>query len=124
MEEKIREYDIIIKKAEADRIKAEQEKVPEALIDGRVTKIAQGKYRLYIFNKGDAPAYNVDYEIEKGSCVIQHKDVVPFEKLEPGNHFEEPAIVIMSGTSKFKMTVIWEDEDGKRFDKEYIKSLE
>ena len=124
LEDTIRECDAFIKKAEVERIKAEQAIIPQALIDGRVTRISDRKHKLFIFNKGDETAYNVDYEIGQGSCVIQHKDVVPFEMLEPGQHFEELAIVIDGGTSKFKLTVKWEDEAGNKYEKEYMKSIE
>ncbi len=69
MEDKIREYDAFIKKAEVDKIKAEQMRIPKAQIDARVTKISANKHKIYVYNKGDAIAYNVDYELEEGSCV-------------------------------------------------------
>lgn len=125
LEKKINEYDVIIKKHEADRIKEEESKVPQADIDARVTKISDKKYKLYVFNKGDADALNVDYDFEKESCIVPLKNVVPFEILSPGAHFEESVVVVMSGTGpKFKITLSWEDNTGEKHKKDLIKTLE
>jgi hypothetical protein len=125
LEQQIREYDAIIKKAEAEKIVKESLAKPRADIDARVTKVSKNHYKLYVFNKGDGRAYDVDYSFEEGSSVHSIKRITPFEELNPGDHFEEPAIVMLSGSGpKFKITLSWRDEDGEKCSNTLVKSLE
>ncbi|MCH4021031.1 MAG: hypothetical protein LKE61_09185 [Erysipelotrichaceae bacterium] len=125
LESKSREYDEYIKKAEVEKIRAEKEYKPAANIDARVYKISHNNYKINVFNKGDASAYNIDYEIENGSCVMPTKQVTPFEELEPGAHFEEGIIVVMSGSGpKYIITLTWKDSDGSPHSKKMVKSIE
>lgn len=124
LESKIREYDAFIKEAEVERIKEERAKKPSPQIDVRITKISKGNYRLYVFNKGDGVAYNVDYKIEESAGILTLGNITPFEKLEPGNHFEEPVVVTWGGSTKFRIYLSWEDENGKKHQNELVKSFE
>lgn len=125
LEKKITEYDAFIKENEVQKILKEKNKKPEAQIDARITTISKNHHKIYVYNKGTANAYNIDYQIEQGSSVIPMKQVTPFEVLEPGGHFEEPVAVVMSGTGpKYKIKLYWEDEDGNKKQKEMVKSIE
>ena len=124
LESKIREYDAFIKEAEVERIREERSRKPSPQIDARITKISKGSYRLYIFNKGDGDAYNVDYKIKENVGIRTLGNITPFEKLEPGNHFEEPVIVAWGGSSKFRICLSWEDESGEKHQNELVKSFE
>lgn len=124
LEKKLNEYDAIIKEYEVEKIKAEKDKKPEAILDARVTKISKNSYKLYVFNKGNANAHDVDYEINKDSSIITTKEVTPFEVLEPGGNFIEPVIVYPGNGPKYKITLSWKDENGQPQSKELIKSIE
>lgn len=124
LESKIRECDAFIKEAEVERIREERSKKPSPQIDARITKISKGSYRLYVFNKGDGVAYNVDYKIEEGAGIHTLGNMTPFEKLEPGNHFEEPVIVAWGGPSKFRICLLWEEESGEKHQNDLVKSFE
>jgi len=125
LEKKITEYDAFIKENEVQKILEEKSKKPEAQIDARVTTISKNQHRIYVYNKGTANAYNIDYKLDKGSCIIPINPVTPFEVLEPGGHFEEPVAVVMSGSGpKYKITLYWEDGDGNKKQKDMVKSIE
>ncbi len=125
LESKSREYDEYIKKAEVEKIKAEKDHKPAANIDARVYRISHNNYKINVFNKGDASAFDIDYNIEKGSGVKPIKQVTPFEELEPGAHFEEGIIVVMSGNGpKYTITLTWKDSDGLPHSKKMVKSIE
>lgn len=89
-------------------------------------KTSKANYRLYVFNTGDGKASDVDYSFEEGSSVHGIKDITPFEELKPGDYFEKPAIVTLSGSGrKFKITLSWQvEEDGEEHSNILVKSLE
>lgn len=105
-------------------VAVDRRKVPEAILDARVTKISRNSHKLYAFNKGNANAYDVNYEINKDSSIIMTKEVTPFEVLEPGEHFEEGVIVYPGNGPKYKITLFLKDEAGQPHSKELIKSIE
>ena len=120
MEEKLREYELALKKHELEKIRENEEK--KANIEARVIKISKGSYRLKVWNSGNETAYNVAVSIPKEYSVIIMKDKMPFEYLEPGNSFEECVVIHMQSAPKFKVISKWEDEMGNEFLNEQLRS--
>jgi len=86
LEEKIKQYEL-------DKIEHEKNIEQKANIEARITKISSNKYKLKVWNSGNVAAYNVDYDIPSEYRIILHKQVTPFEVLEPGENFEEYVIL-------------------------------
>lgn len=69
-------------------------------------------HKLRISNTGGVTVTNVTYEIidDEGSCAfVQDKE--PFERLEPGESFDEIVLMTMNTPSKFTVVTHWEDPD-------------
>lgn len=122
VEEKLKEYELALKKHELKKIQAEENEEKKAKVEARIIKISQGKYRLKVWNSGNATAYNIEVSIPDEYSIIIMKDKMPFEYLEPGNSFEECVVIHMQSASKFKIISKWEDEAGNTFENEQLRS--
>jgi len=122
VEEKLRECELSIKKYELDKIQAEKNIEYKANIEARVNRIANNKYRLKVWNSGNATAHNVNVSIPNEYKIIIIKDKMPYEYLEPNNSFEEVVVMHTGSSSKFIIISTWEDESGKQFKNEKLSS--
>ena len=122
VEEKLKEYELALKKHELEKIQAEENEKKKANVEARIIKISKGNYRLKVWNSGNATAYNIEVSIPDEYSIIIMKDKMPFEYLEPGNSFEECAVIHMQSASKFKINSTWEDENGNKFSNEQLRS--
>lgn len=122
VEEKLKNYELELKKRELEKIEAEENEEKRAKIEARIIRISQGKYRMKVWNSGNATAYNVEVSIPEEYSVIIMKDKMPFEYLEPGNSFEECVVIHMQSASKFKVISKWEDKMGNEFSNEQLRS--
>ena len=102
MEEQLKKYEL-----------EEKEKVREAanksIVEARIYNVSKGKYRLKIWNSGQATAYHVDYEVPGDLRNIVMRDKVPYEILEAGKSFEEHIIYYMGMPSKLTVKTMWKD---------------
>lgn len=121
VERKLQEYDLALKKYELEKIEREINREQKACIEARIIKIATGKYKLKVWNSGNATAYNIDVKIPSEYNIILMKDKMPFEYLEPGNGFEEHVVVHMQSSRKFKVICNWEDGNGEKSSNEQIR---
>ena len=116
MEEQIKKYEL-----------EEKEKVREAanksIVEARIYNVSKGKYRLKIWNSGQATAYHVDYEVPGDLRNIVMRDKVPYEILEAGKSFEEHIIYYMGMPSKITVKTVWKDANGELYEKEQIVSF-
>lgn len=110
-----------LKKYELEKIKKEVNREKKAFIDARIIKISQGKYKLKVWNYGDATAYDIDVEIPSEYNIVLMKDKMPFEYLESGNGFEEHVVVHMHSSRKFKVICKWKDKNGEQHSNEQIR---
>ena len=115
IEEKLKEYDLQIKKHEVEKIESEKSKTKEACVKARIVNVYGRKYKIKIYNSGSAPAYNVDYDIPEEYQIQLTKEITPFEKLEPEAGFEEPIGIYIVSENKYKVITKWQDEDGKEY---------
>lgn len=109
VEEKLNAYDLKLKGYELEKVENEKNKIKEAWVEARIIHISNTKYRLKIWNSGNATAYNVRVEIPPEYNIMIIGDKMPYEYLEPNNSFEENIIIYMGSSTKFKITTIWED---------------
>lgn len=116
LEEKIKQYEV-------DKIEAEKSKIPEAEISAHIAKIGMNKYKLKIWNSGDATAYNVNCDIPAEYGIVMLKDKVPYEYLEPKDSFEENVVISYGSSSKFRIITYWEDEQGVEHSRELLSSI-
>lgn len=109
----------MIKQHELEKITA----LKQPFIESRVIKISNNSYRLKVWNSGAANAYSIMVSIPEEYGVIVVCEAMPFECLEPGNSFEEVAIVHMKTKSKFNINSSWRDSDGKEYSNEQWRTL-
>lgn len=122
VEEKLKEYELELKRRELEKIEAEESEEKSAKIEARIIRISQGKYRLKVWNSGNATAYNVKVLIPEKYNIIIMNSKMPFEYLEAGNGFEEEVIIHMQSIPKFEVISTWEDENGQEFKNEQLRS--
>jgi hypothetical protein len=116
MEEKLKKYEL-------EEIEKVREAANKSIVEARIYNVSKGKYRLKIWNSGQAEAYDVDFQVPEELKGIVFRDKVPFEVLEPGKSFEEHIIVHMGMPHKFSVKTIWKDADGEQYEKEQIVSF-
>jgi hypothetical protein len=116
MEEKLKKYEL-------EEIEKVREAANKSIVEARIYNVSKGKYRLKIWNSGQATAYHVDYEVPGDLRNIVMRDKVPYEILEAGKSFEEHIVYFMGMPSKLTVKTMWEDADGKQYEKEQIVSF-
>jgi len=116
MEEKLKKYEL-------EEIEKVREAANKSIVEARIYNVSKGKYRLKIWNSGQATAYHVDYEVPGDLRNIVMRDKVPYEILEAGKSFEEHIVYFMGMPSKLTVKTMWEDADGEQYEKEQIVSF-
>jgi len=116
LELKLKQYEV----AEIDKKKSEADL---ACIEARVINISRGKYKLKVWNSGQATAYKVTASIDKQANLIIIGSKMPFDFLDAGKSFDEDLIVHDGTAGKFKIITTWEDKDGNTHQKEQMGSL-
>jgi hypothetical protein len=112
-----------IKKYELDEKEKVREAANKSIVEARIYNVSKGKYRLKIWNSGQATAYHVDYEVPGDLRNIVMRDKVPYEILEAGKSFEEHIIYYMGMPSKITVKTVWKDANGELYEKEQIVSF-
>ena len=123
VQQKLNEYDLELKKHELEKIHQQENKGKNAKIEARVIRIASGKYRLKVWNSGNATAYNINVTIPEDYQIIIMDDKIPYEYLAPGDSFEEVVIYHMQSASKFNIICSWENDQGESFTNEQLRSI-
>lgn len=122
VEQKLNEYELALKKYELEKIQAEKNEEKKANVEARIIKISKNNYRLKVWNSGNGTAYNVNVSIPQEYNIILMHEKMPYEYLEPGNSFEECAVIHMQSAPKFKVVSTWEDEKKNKFSNEQLRS--
>lgn len=123
VEEKLKNYELELKKRELEKIEAEENEEKIAKIEARIIRISQGKYRMKVWNSGNATAYNVKVDIPQEYNIMVMKDKIPYEYLEPGSNFEEYVVVHGGSATKFKIISTWEDEKANKHENVQLRSI-
>lgn len=111
LEKQIQEYDLLIKQYQLEKIKSE--KKFEAVVEARIIRISDNNYKIRVFNRGNASAFQVNYDIPEQYSIILCKQVTPFEELKPGDSFDEHVIIHMGSEPKYEVITEWDDGNGE-----------
>lgn len=90
----------------------EQQKVP--CVEARIIHVSGAKYKIKIWNSGNAVAKNVSASWEK-NCpfLFFDQEKMPFELLEPQKSFDLTVSTYGGSPRKLCITTTWLDEEGK-----------
>jgi hypothetical protein len=95
------------------QVDAENKEKKQADFGARIVKLSQNERRLKIFNQGKAPARNVRIELIEGDEMLMKSDVeekFPADQIDPQHGIDLHASMFLSGPSKVKFRVLWEDD--------------
>jgi len=120
---RVNELEVQLKRYELEEKEKEREAVNKSTVEARIYNVSRGKYKLKIWNSGQAPAYHVDYEVPGDLMDIVMKDKVPYEILEPGKSFEEHISHYMGMPTKLTVKTVWKEANGELCEKEQIVSF-
>lgn len=125
---RVKKLDVLLKEKELQHQEADEEDMKKADIEVEVIETAPKKLNLLRFyNKGQAEALNVSFEIttDKGVDEISlnmDSDYLPYPKLLPYQKFEIP---FYNDSRKPHQTIViaWDDEFGKGRKKEMVLDM-
>lgn len=98
-----------------EKEKREAEQISKADLGANFIFTGNHNFRLKIFNKGKAPAYNVTIEFPDGNDIVDEhsiKQKLPLEKMEQGQSVELLASYGSESKMKLKIELKWQNEDG------------
>lgn len=120
----VNELELRIKQYELESIEMAQAAANKPCVEARMIKIGTGKYRLKVWNSGNATAYNVVAKFEEGcNIMIMDREKMPFDELEPNKNFELVLITHFGSASKFKIITEWVDADAEQHSKAQMGDL-
>ena len=93
-------------------------------VEARHVPVGLKGHRIRVSNTGGTTVTNVtcEYDENDGPYVfIQDKE--PYERLEPGESFDETILLVAGSPSKFMVRTHWIGEDGKERSREKIVSV-
>lgn len=93
-------------------------------VEARYVRIGLKGHRIRVSNTGGTAVTNVTCEYDKNDgpyAFIQDKE--PYERLEPGESFDETIFFADGSPSKFIIKTCWVGEDGKERSRENIISV-
>lgn len=104
--------------------KAKEEAVAKKSSKVEARHVPVGKrHRIRIANVGGTVVTNVTTTYNGSHSVEMQHDKEPFERLEPGEHFDQNLFVAYGSPSKFKIITHWRDTDGLERSRENIITL-
>lgn len=122
LQNKINKLELQLKEYELNQIKNESKK--EACIQARVIKISSGKYRLKVWNSGNADAFDISVHFEEGTNImIGDQEKIPFDVLEENKSFELWLIVHSGSARKFRIVTEWRDTEGNTHSKSQMGDI-
>ena len=122
LQNKINKLELQLKEYELNQIINESKK--EACIQARVIKISSGKYRLKVWNSGNADAFDISVHFEEGTNImIGDQEKIPFDVLEENKSFELWLIVHSGSARKFRIVTEWRDTEGNTHSKSQMGDI-
>lgn len=94
----------------------EAQEASKADLGANFITIGKHRYRLKVFNKGKANAYNVAIEFPNGNDTVLESDIAdkfPLELIEPGQSVSLIAAFDVQSKRKMEVKLIWKNESGK-----------
>ena len=123
LQNRVNEIELKLKQHELTRIDRLKKEEALACVEARVINISRGKYRLKVWNSGQATAYEVYASVDEGANLGLWHSKMPFDFLEAGKSFEEVLVVHYGTAPKFRITTTWKDGAGQEHHKEQMGSL-
>ncbi|MBQ0088816.1 MAG: hypothetical protein KBT27_05755 [Prevotellaceae bacterium] len=117
LQDKVNQLELELKQLELAEKEKEQQKNP--YVEARIIHVTGAKYKIKIWNSGNAVAKNVSASWEKNSPILFFdQEKMPFELLEPQKGFELTVSTYGGSPRKLCITTTWQNEEGKEQSKE------
>lgn len=117
LQDKVNEIELKLKEYELEEKEKDLHKAP--CIEARINHIEDNKYKINIWNSGNAVAKNVTASWDEEKCFIfLDEKKMPFESLEPQKSFNLSIFTTIGSPSKICITTEWEDIDKQKHNKE------
>lgn len=123
LQARVSELELKLKQHEVEELEKMKTEADLACVEARVINISQGKYKLKVWNSGQATAYKVLAIVDKDANLMIMSSKMPFDFLEAGKNFEEHLIIYNGTANKFKIVTSWEDSAGQSHQKEQMGSF-
>lgn len=122
--EQLEDLQLRLHELQLQREEEAAERRASSKVEARHVPVGLKGHRIRVSNTGGTTVTNVtcEYDENDGPYVfIQDKE--PYERLEPGESFDETILLFAGSPSKFMVRTHWIGEDGKERSRENIVSV-
>lgn len=122
--EQLAELQVRLHELQLQREEEAAERRTSSKVEARYVRIGLKGHRIRVSNTGGTTVTNVTCEYDKNDgpyAFIQDKE--PYERLEPGESFDETIFFADGSPSKFIIKTCWVGEDGKERSRDNIVSV-
>lgn len=122
--EQLAELQVRLHELQLQREEEAAERRTSSKVEARYVRIGLKGHRIRVSNTGGTTVTNVTCEYDENDgpyAFIQDK--VPYERLEPGESFDETIFFADGSPSKFTVMTRWTGEDGKERSRDNIVSV-
>ena len=119
--EQLSELQLRLHELQLQKEEVAAERRASSKVEARHVLVGLKNHRIRISNTGGTVVTNITctYDEANGPYVLR-QDKEPFERLEPGESFDEGALFASGTPSKFVIVTHWFDSDGKQCSRENI----
>lgn len=119
LQNRLNEMDLRLKQYEL--AEKEKEQVNSPCVEARINHIVKNKYKIKVWNSGNAKAKNINVTWDKTEGIMSFDtDKLPFDELEPNKSFEIAIFLYGGAPSKLYITTEWVDEGGTKGSKKQL----
>ena len=121
--EQLTELQIKLHEMQLQREEEAAQKRASSKVEAHHVLIGTKSHRIRIANTGGTPVTNVtcEYDKDDGPYVFM-QDKEPYERLEPGESFDESILLVAGSPSKFHIKTCWIGADGEKHQRDNIVS--
>lgn len=113
LQDKVNEIEYKLKKYELAEKEKQQQKTP--CVEARINHITKDKYKIKIWNSGNASAKNVNVSWDEESGILFFdQEKLPFELLDPNKSFELAISTYPGASRKLCIITEWEGINGEK----------
>ncbi len=124
LQNRINELELQIKQYEVDKIEQTKAEAERSCVEARAISLGQSKYRLKVWNSGNATAFNVSARFaDDPKIILFDNGKQPYEELDPAKGYELTLFVGGASDVKFRIVTEWEDAQGTRHEKTQMCSI-
>jgi len=119
--EQLSELQLRIHELQLQKEEEAAERRSSSKVEAHHVLVGLKNHRIRISNTGGTVVTDItcSYDEENGPYILR-QDKEPFERLEPGESFDESAVFASGTPSKFVITTHWIDSGGKQCSRENI----